>query len=86
MLWGCDQEFDDKISMGQGLLTPKGIYMPVADSIYHFSLKGKNGEAEILNKVGVDLGTGAPVGNLFSDGERFWVHGANRLYALGMKP
>ena len=26
---------------------------------------------------------GAPLGNLYSDGEKIWVHGANRLYVLG---
>ena len=89
MIWGLEQIFDDKQSFGRGLLTPKGIYMPVEDSIYHFSLKGKEVEGEIVAdlkaKVHVELGTEAPVGNLYSDGERFWVHGGNRLYALGPK-
>lgn len=85
MIWGADQIFDGKQSLGRGVLTPKGIYMPVEDSIYHFDLAGDGGRAKILGKVHVDLGTNAPVGNLYSDGDRFWVHGANRLYALGRK-
>lgn len=84
MIWGADQVFDGKQSHGRGMLTPNGIYMPVEDSIYHFNLAGDKGKAKLLNKVHVELGTGAPVGNLYSDGERFWVHGANRLYALGL--
>ena len=87
MIFGAEQAFEGKQSFGHGLLTPKGIYMPVEDSIYHFDLKAKIVEGEylpnLLNKVQVDMGTEAPVGNLYSDGERFWVHGANRLYMLG---
>ena len=83
MVWGAEQEFDGKQSLGRGLLTPDGVYIPVEDSIYQFDLNGDEGRAKVINKVHVDLGTLAPVGNLYSDGERFWVHGANRLYALG---
>ena len=82
MVWGTDQLFDGKQSLGRGMVTPDGIYLPVEDSIYQFSLNGKNGRAEVLAKVYVDLGTNAPVGNLYSDGQRLWVHGSNRLYAL----
>lgn len=83
MVWGTEQMFDGKQSLGRGIVTPQGLYMPVEDSIYHFSLHGKNGKAEKLGRVHVDLGTNAPVGNLYSDGQRFWVHGGNRIYALG---
>ena len=83
MIWGAEQEFDGKQSLGRGMLTPDGIYMPVEDSIYHFDLHGADGLGKIIAKAHVDIGTGAPLGNLYSDGERFWVHGANRLYALG---
>lgn len=83
MVWGSEQVFEDKQSFGRGMLTPQGIYMPVGDGIYHFDLKGKDEFAKLIDKVHVDLGTEAPVGNLYSDGERFWVHGGNRLYALG---
>ncbi len=86
MIWGADQIFDGKQSLGRGMLTPKGIYMPVEDNIYLFDLLGDKGKANIIAKVHVDLGTNAPVGNLFSDGERIWVHGANRVYALGKAP
>lgn len=85
MIWGTEQMFDGRQSLGRGVVTPKGIYLPVEDRIYQLSLKGKNGRAEVLKQVHVDLGTNAPVGNLYSDGERFWVHGANRLYMLDSK-
>ena len=86
MIWGAEQLFDDKQSFGRGVLTPKGIYMPVEDSIYHFALPDENGDSQVISRVQVNLGTGAAVGNLYSDGKRFWVHGANRLYALAPKP
>ncbi len=85
MVWGAEQMFDGKSSMGRGLLTPKGIYMPVENSIYHFSLPGGDQNGKLLARVEVNFGTEAPVGNLYSDGKRFWVHGANRLYALAPK-
>jgi tetratricopeptide (TPR) repeat protein len=86
MIWGADQMFEGKQSFGRGMLTPNGLYMPVEDSIYHFSLPNENGKAKLVSRVEVNFGTGAPVGNLYSDGSRIWVHGANRLYALAPRP
>ncbi len=83
MVWGAEELFDGKTSKGRGMLTENAIYIPVDNGIYKFSLGGKNGKAQVVAKVGVNLGTDAPVGNLFSDGQRIWVHGGNRLYALG---
>jgi len=99
MIWGGEQMFDDKKSLGRGLLTSEGIFMPVKNSIYHFDLpriiksdSQSNNNVETLSfnnrptaRVEVDFGTGAPVGNLYSDGKRLWVHGASRLYALSPK-
>jgi outer membrane protein assembly factor BamB len=86
MVWGADQMFDGKQSQGRGVLTPQGLYLPVEDSIYHFSLSGEDGGGELLSRVQVRLGTKAPVGNLYSDGSQFWVHGGNRLYVLAPEP
>ena len=83
MVWGAEELFDGKTSKGRGMLTEDAIYIPVDNGIYTFSLRGSKGRAEVVSKVGVSLGTNAPVGNLFSDGQRIWVHGGNRLYALG---
>ncbi len=82
MIWGAEQMFDGKQSQGRGLLTANGLYLPVENSIYHFSLPSDEEAGKLLSKVEVKLGTSAPVGNLFSDGNRLWVHGGNRLYAL----
>ena len=65
------------------MLTSDGIYLPVENEIHKFSLEGKRNKPVRLKTAKVDLGTGAPVGNLYSDGNRIWVHGANRVYALG---
>ena len=82
MVWGGDQAFGGKISKGRGMLTPDGIYMPVEDAIYKISLDGDKSNVKVVGKVGVKLGTDAPVGNLFSDGKVIWVHGGTRVYGL----
>lgn len=85
MVWGAEQMFDDKRSQGRGVLTPGGLYLPVENSIYHFSLPTADQPGKLQSRVQAHLGSGAPVGNLYSDGQRLWVHGGNRLYALGPK-
>ena len=86
-VWGGDDLFDGDISLGRGILTPQGIFVPVGEKIFHFELMPKEltTQPEPAHSISVDLG-GADVGNLFSDGERFWVHGGNRIYALEAKP
>ncbi|MEM7454606.1 MAG: PQQ-binding-like beta-propeller repeat protein [Planctomycetota bacterium] len=74
MLWGGEQLFGGKKATGRGMLTPSGIYMPVEDQIYKFNTSSEGNTAELLRRVNVDLGTGAPVGNLFSDGRRERCH------------
>ena len=84
--WGGEDLFDGQTSNGRGMVTPQGVFVPVENAIWRFALKGnKKGRAEVLNQVEAFLGTDAPVGNLYSDGERIWVHGASRLYALAPK-
>jgi outer membrane protein assembly factor BamB len=84
--WGGEPMFDGEASTGRGMVTPQGVFMPVGKAIWRFGLRAKNGRADVLNQVEAFLGTEAPVGNLFSDGERIWVHGGPRLYALSPKP
>ena len=86
-IWGGDDLFGKGISRGKGLLTPQGIFVPVGDQILQFDLMPKELSTQLKPKreISVDLG-GADVGNLFSDGDRFWVHGGNRIYALEAKP
>ncbi len=83
MLWGGEALFDGKKSNGRGMLTPDGIYLPIEDSVWKFDLNGSGTSARKIASATVDLGTGAPIGNLFSDGQRIWAIGANRVYALG---
>jgi len=79
--------FGDDVSLGKGLLTPQGIFVPVGEKILQFDLMPTklSSQPKPVRKITVDLG-GANVGNLFSDGDRFWVHGGNRIYALEAKP
>ena len=52
--------------------------MPVKNSVLKLDLeKGRD-----QGQVGVQLTTEDPVGNLFSDGEKLWVAGAGRVYAM----
>ena len=86
-LWGGDDMFEGDVSMGKGMLTPQGIFVPAGKQILHFDLMPKKltTQPKPARKISVDLG-GANVGNLFSDGDRFWVRGGNRIYALETSP
>jgi outer membrane protein assembly factor BamB len=65
-------------SFGRGVLTSDAVYVPVKDSIVKLDLdKGKE-----LGQVGVSLTADDPVGNLYSDGEKLWVTGGGRVYAM----
>ncbi len=70
-------------SFGQALLTTDALYVPLPSGIQKLGLHGKQGSGDVLATFPVELGTGAPLGNLYSDGEKFWVVGGNRLYVLG---
>ncbi len=65
-------------SLGRGTLTSDAIYMPVNDSIVKLDLEKGTKQTQ----VGVSLTTDDPVGNLYSDGEKFWVTGGGRVYAM----
>jgi len=88
MLWGATQIFGDRKSHGRAMLTPDGVFVPVESAIIQYPLVAERSDQEIkpLASVEVNLGTGAPLGNLYSDGNRIFVHGGNRLYVLGSKP
>ena len=74
MVW--EKEIED--SLGRGVLTDDALYIPVKNSILKLDpQKGKE-----LSQVGVQLTTDDPVGNLFSDGEKLWVTGGGRVYAM----
>lgn len=86
-VWGGDDMFEGDVSMGKGMITPQGIFVPAGKQILHFDLMPQEmtTQPKPARKISVDLG-GANVGNLFSDGDRFWVHGGNRIYALETSP
>lgn len=86
MLWGGTPIFDGEKSRGRAMLTPAGIFVPVESTIVQYPLKPKtpNQPLKPLARMNVDLGTGAPLGNLYCDGNRIYVQGANRLYALAI--
>ena len=87
ILWGGKPLFGEEQSKGRAMLTPAGVFVPVGDSIVQYALEADStGQPQIINRTKVDLGTDAPVGNLYSDGNRIWVHGGNRLYALAPAP
>jgi outer membrane protein assembly factor BamB len=74
LIW--EREIGD--SLGRGCVTDDAVYVPVKDSIVKFDAeKGRE-----LIQVGVALTNDDPVGNLFSDGEKLWVAGAGRVYAM----
>src|SRR5690606_31502042 len=54
------------------------LYVPVKDSILKLDLE----TGEDLGQVGVRLPTEDPVGNVYSDGQKLWVAGAGRVYAM----
>ncbi|MCH2178928.1 MAG: PQQ-like beta-propeller repeat protein [Mariniblastus sp.] len=83
MVMGGEPLFGVERSYGRGMLTPNGIFIPVGNKIMQFGLAHDNERPKVMSEAKVDLGTGAPLGNLYSDGEKIWVHGANRLYVLG---
>ncbi|WP_425615724.1 PQQ-binding-like beta-propeller repeat protein [Anatilimnocola sp. NA78] len=73
---GWEREIED--SFGHGALTADALYMPVKNSILKLDLEtGKE-----LGQVGVALPTDDPVGNVYSDGQKLWVAGAGRVYAM----
>jgi outer membrane protein assembly factor BamB len=74
LVW--EKEVED--SFGRGCVTDDAVYLPVKDSI----LKLDPEKGRDLGQVGVALTSDEPVGNLFSDGEKLWVVGAGRVYAM----
>ena len=50
MIWGGSSLFDGKTSYGRGMLTQDGIYIPVEDEIYKFSLDGKGWQSGIVGQ------------------------------------
>ncbi|QDU96454.1 outer membrane protein assembly factor BamB family protein [Lignipirellula cremea] len=73
-LW--EQNFQD--TYGRGALTENGVYLPQESAIVKLHLT----TGAVEGSVPVELSDDEPVGNLFSDGEKLWGVGADRVYAL----
>lgn len=69
---------EDALSFGRGALTEDAVYLPVKDSVLKLSTK----DLSDISQVGVSTVSGDPVGNLFADGDKLWVAGAAKVYAL----
>lgn len=80
--WEWVHNISEDESLGRALLTEDGVYVPLREKIIKLGLKGNDGLSLALGEMKVRLGTKAPLGSLFSDGNRIWVLGGNRLYAL----
>lgn len=65
-------------ALGRGALTGDAVYIPEDKTIVRLNLE--TGAKE--STTNVSLTSDQPVGNLYSDGEKLWAVGANRLYAL----
>ena len=81
--WEWVYDLEGETSFGRAMLTEDAIYVPVGKHIVKLGLGGKQGEGDVQAVIPVRLGLDVPLGNLYSDGQRIWVVGANRLYALG---
>jgi outer membrane protein assembly factor BamB len=68
----------DALAFGRGCVTDDAVYLPVKDSVLKLATK----DLTDISQVGVSTVSGDRVGNLFSDGEKLWVAGAAKVYAL----
>lgn len=68
----------DALSYGRGCVTENALHLPVKDSILTLSLE----DLSDIAQVGVSTVSGDYVGNLFSDGDKLWVSGGSKVYAL----
>lgn len=65
-------------SYGRAMLTADAVYVPVKNTIVRLDVK----DGSVDSQATVSLTSDDPVGNLYSDGEKIWVAGANKIYAL----
>jgi len=71
---------------GHGALTTQAIYLPILGSVDAAVLTLDPRTGRELGQAAVTLSRPEPLGNLHSDGQRLWVAGANRLFALTHVP
>jgi outer membrane protein assembly factor BamB len=74
----ADSRQSDALAYGRGCVTENALHLPVKDSVLTLSLD----DLSDIAQVGVSTVSGDYVGNLFSDGDKLWVSGASKVYAL----
>ena len=79
MMWTIEDHLQGELATGRAMLTTNGIFVPVGQKIKHFDLQ----TGRLIKEVGVRLPGRSPLGNLYSDGKKIWVHNGNRILALG---
>ena len=77
MIW--ERKVND--SFGKAALTAEAVYVPQEQGIAQ--LDAATGRVVSVSKVETPH-EDEPVGNLFTDGQRFLVHGLKKIYALGV--
>lgn len=79
MIWEAEQHFDGGASLGRAMLCANGLYVPLNDTIIRFDISEPLQEPRVAQIAHVNLGNFGQVGNLYSDGQRIWIQGLNRL-------
>jgi len=76
-VWSASFE-KNSVGYGQGFVTRQAVYVPVQRSLVGFDREtGKR-----LTKIAVQTPDDVPLGNVVSDGRRFFVLGAGQVYGL----
>lgn len=70
----------------RGCVTAQALYLPILGSVDGAVLALDPQTGRELTQAAVTLSTPEPLGNLYSDGQRLWSAGANRVYALTHVP
>ncbi|MCH8922960.1 MAG: PQQ-binding-like beta-propeller repeat protein, partial [Planctomycetes bacterium] len=65
--------------LGRGCVTTEGVFVPIDDTVVQLSLP----KLEFLGSRHVAEAGNAPLGNLYSNGERLFALGIDRVLALG---
>ena len=76
------QTWKKEQSLGRAMLTPTSLFVPMEHEIVQYSTTLGDSFGQEVGRAQVELGTGAPLGNLYSDGQTIWILGANRVYRL----
>ncbi|MDP1562596.1 MAG: PQQ-binding-like beta-propeller repeat protein [Pirellulaceae bacterium] len=76
-LYGMPQRLEQPVT-GRGLITSRGILLPVNDHLELYDLRS----LAKIKDIKVNMPTKMPIGSLVSDGSRLWIAAMNRLIAV----